>query len=256
MTNAPPRKGSSGEATNRLVFGIIAKELESGPKRILDLGCGKGFMLQELTKLYRDRGWDPGAYLLGVDINVAAYRGEAPIRRVDLNEPLPSDLGMFDIIISIEVLEHSRRPYTLLSDLRPILLPGGTLIFSVPNPANMASRMRYLLYGHHNMFYGPSARVENAGHLSGHINPLAIQYWDYGLRYAGFTDIRYMIDRRKKGSIALAILLYPLLAIGTRMMHRSQRRYSKEVYGEVERVLRRVNHFDTITGRTLLFRCS
>ncbi|MBX3567602.1 MAG: class I SAM-dependent methyltransferase [Rhizobiaceae bacterium] len=246
---------ASGQATNDLVLRIVGEATATGPKRILDLGCGSGYTLELIADLYRKRGWDPSDYLLGVDIDLSSYAASVPSRHIDLNEPLDASPGRWDIVLSIEVLEHSRRPYMLLSDIRRVLEPGGLFLFSVPNPGNMSSRLKYFLYGHHHMFYGPSDRIEDAGRLCGHINPLAIHYWDYGLRYAGFADVDYLIDRRKKGSMALSILFYPLLALGTALMHRHQKGYSQSVYDQNRRVLGRVNHMDTLAGRTLVFVC-
>lgn len=250
-----PIKKASGQPTNDLVLALVAEALADGPKRILDLGCGAGYTLELIAALYRARGWDPAVYLSGVDIDLSGYRASVPSAPMDLNEPLPQGWGPFDIVLSIEVLEHSRRPYMLLADIRRILAPGGRFIFSVPNPGNMSSRWKYFLYGHHHMFYGPSDRPQDAGRLCGHINPLAVHYWDYGLRYAGFTEVDYRIDRRKKSAAALAVLFWPLIALGTALMHRHQRRYSAKVYAQNRRVLARVNHFDTLAGRTLIFLC-
>jgi SAM-dependent methyltransferase len=253
--SASSMQKASGQATNEIVVRLVAAAIEKGPRRILDLGCGSGYTLERIAELYRARGWDPAAYLLGMDIVLDGYAASVPARQVDLNDPLGPEHGIWDIVLSIEVLEHSRRPYMLLSDIRRIVADDGIFLFSVPNPGNMSSRLKYFLYGHHHMFYGPSDRPEDAGKLCGHINPLAIHYWDYGLRYAGFRTVEYLIDRRKKGSLALATLFYPFLALGTRLMRRHQRNYSLDVYQQNERVLDRVNHIDTLTGRTLIFLC-
>lgn len=246
---------ASGQATNDLVLRLVTEAIESGPKRILDLGCGSGYALEMIAKLYRSRGWEPDKWLLGVDIDLSSYSASVPSIQYDLTDPLDPAWGRFDIVLSIEVLEHSRRPYTLISDIRAILEPDGLFIFSVPNPGNMSSRVKYFLYGHHHMFHGPSDRPQDAGRLCGHINPLAIHYWDYGLRYAGFSQVDYRIDRRKKGSAALTVLFWPLLALGKVLMRQHQKGYSPEVYAQNRRVLERVNHFDTLAGRTLIFVC-
>ncbi len=82
---------------------------------ILDLGCGSGAMLESIAEYYRDRGWEPADHLLGVDINLDTYQAAVPSQIVDLNHPLGDSLGKFDLIISVEVLEHVRRPYILIA---------------------------------------------------------------------------------------------------------------------------------------------
>lgn len=251
----PKISGASAQVTNELVLDTVKSLAAEGPLRILDLGCGNGGMLERLAAHYRESGWEPSDHLLGVDINLDKYRATVPGRVIDLNRPLPQSLGKFDLIISVEVLEHVRRPYALIEEISALLNEKGTLIFTVPNPGNMNSRVKYLLYGHYHMFFGPSARPGDAGHLCGHINPLPVQYWDYGIRYAGFTQVEYLIDRRKRSAMAWAALLSPLLLIGYFLMHRAQKRYSEGVHRQIRRALSRVNHIDTLTGRSLVFLC-
>lgn len=251
----PKISGASAQATNELILNTVKHLAADGPLRILDLGCGSGGMLESLAEHYRERGWEPSDHLLGVDIDLDHYKATVPGRVIDLNRPLPESLGKFDLIISIEVLEHVRRPYILIEELASLLDSDGTFMFTVPNPGNMNSRIRYLLYGHYQMFYGPSARPQDARHLCGHINPLPVQYWDYGVRYAGFTRVDYLIDRRKKSALAWALLLSPVLLVGSILMHRTQKKYSPDLYRQIRRPLSRVNHFDTLTGRSLVFLC-
>lgn len=51
---------------------------------------------------------------------------------IDLEEPLPDGLGLFDHIECMSVLEHSRRPWLLAANIERLLAPGGTLFVSVP----------------------------------------------------------------------------------------------------------------------------
>jgi SAM-dependent methyltransferase len=53
---------------------------------------------------------------------------------------------LFDVIVAGDVLEHLPRPEELLGELRPLLAPGGTLLVSVPNVANVTVRAA-LLFG-------------------------------------------------------------------------------------------------------------
>ena len=246
---------SSGQATNELVLNTVKSLAANGPLKILDLGCGSGAMLESIAEYYRDCGWEPADYLLGVDIKLDNYKAAVPSQAVDLNHPLAESLGKFDLIISIEVLEHVRRPYILIEEIYSFLNENGTFLFTVPNPGNMNSRIKYLAYGHYQMFFGPSARPEDAHHLCGHINPLPVQYWDYGLRYAGFSHIENLVDRRKKSAIIWTLLFCPILLIGFFLMHRAQKKYSEDVHRENQRALSRVNHIDTLTGRSLVFLC-
>ena len=77
--------------------------------------------------------------MLGVDSHaplapvIRARTAEAVIH--DLDTPLP-DLGTFDLILALDVLEHLRAPNRVLADLAQRLTPGGVCIISLPNMAS------------------------------------------------------------------------------------------------------------------------
>ena len=108
--------------------------------RLLDLGCRDG----ALTSAYLD-----GNRVVGVDIDrVALGRARGlGIETVwaDLDQPLPFENATFDMVVIAEVLEHLRFPEQLLSEASRVLVPGGTLIGSVPNCYRLKSRFRFLL---------------------------------------------------------------------------------------------------------------
>lgn len=106
--------------------------LPDDASRILEAGCSSGATLAWL----KDR-W-PNAETVGVDGYaplepvIRARAGHAYIH--DLEEPLP-ELGKFDLILALDVLEHLRKPETVLADLVDRLTPNGVCIVSVPNVA-------------------------------------------------------------------------------------------------------------------------
>lgn len=101
-------------------------------RRILEIGCSSGATLAWLKQRW------PSAEAYGVD-------GYAPLEGIirqragnalihDLEQPLP-DLGQFDLILALDVLEHLRSPEIVLADLAKRLTPDGICIVSVPNIA-------------------------------------------------------------------------------------------------------------------------
>lgn len=107
--------------------------LPAKAERILEIGCSSGATLGWL----RDR-W-PDAMMLGIDGHapleplIRARAGHALIH--DLEQPLP-EIGRFDLILALDILEHLRHPEAVLSALTQRLLPGGTCLVSVPNIAS------------------------------------------------------------------------------------------------------------------------
>ena len=246
----------SPEATNRAILKLVLECLEDKPLHILDLGCGSGALLQCIADHYRTQGWDPQQYLLGIDSDKDFFQAEVPFQVGDLTKPLNQQTRAFDLIIAIQVLEHVRSPYLLLEEAYAALTPKGKFLFSVPNMMTMSSRLRFLFTGRFQLYPGPSSDPADSASGFGHINPLPIQYWDYGLRHAGFADIRYQTDRIRRGALILAMLFSPLLWLGTRQLHRKERRSSERIYQQNLRPFREINTIRNLAGRGLVAICS
>jgi SAM-dependent methyltransferase len=111
-------------------FRLVGSELPA-PGRALDAGCGHGAIVHELL----DRGWD--AY--GFDASHWLIE-QARVFRRDIADrfevgrlpDVPID-GTFDLITSIEVLEHVAEPVETVRSLGRRLKPGGRLIATTPN---------------------------------------------------------------------------------------------------------------------------
>ena len=65
---------------------------------------------------------------VGVDME----DGQGVDRVLDLEDPLPNDIGTFAHIECMSVLEHSRRPWLLAANLERLLDADGTIFVSVP----------------------------------------------------------------------------------------------------------------------------
>lgn len=93
-------------------------------KRILDIGCGKGYIL------YQMRSFD----VLGVDISpeYMSYLKAKELNAIVADaEVLPFN-NEFDIAIMTDILEHVLSPDLALSSAYGVLKPGGRLIIRVP----------------------------------------------------------------------------------------------------------------------------
>jgi SAM-dependent methyltransferase len=101
-----------------------------GARRLLDLGAGDGFVSARLTAA--------GGAAVGVSVDVGAPTPLAPhVRPVSqvtarLPGPLPFRSGAFDVVVTLETIEHVLDPDGLLEEARRVLAPGGTLILSTP----------------------------------------------------------------------------------------------------------------------------
>lgn len=101
-------------------------------KRVLDVGCGAGLLCEPLARL--------GAAVTGIDAapeNVEAAKAHAALSglTIDYRAGSVEDLGgdMFDLVTSLEVVEHVTDPRVFVAGLAAALAPGGLLILSTPN---------------------------------------------------------------------------------------------------------------------------
>jgi 2-polyprenyl-6-hydroxyphenyl methylase/3-demethylubiquinone-9 3-methyltransferase len=100
-------------------------------KTALDVGCGAGLLAEPLARLgAKVTAIDPAAELIGAARDHAAGQGLDIDYRVSAIENLQGD---FDLITSMEVIEHTADPQQFLNDLAKRLVPNGLLIISTPN---------------------------------------------------------------------------------------------------------------------------
>lgn len=100
-------------------------------KTALDVGCGAGLLAQPLARLgAKVTAIDPTSELINVARDHAAGQGLEIDYRVSAVEDLD---GKYDLITSMEVIEHTADPQQFIDDLAKRLAPGGLLMMSTPN---------------------------------------------------------------------------------------------------------------------------
>src|SRR5512137_577465 len=163
------------EGLQRALYGSRASLVEKAsggrPGRVLDVGCGRGFLLDA----FRRRGWT----VEGTEMSAASSAHAREVLGIPVHvgplESLDLPAGSFDAATLWHVLEHVTSPASLLAAIRKILRPGGTLLVSVPN------------------FGSPEARAAGAGwfHLDvpRHLVHFTPQTLDAALREAGFDPV-------------------------------------------------------------------
>lgn len=109
--------------------------------RVLDIGCSSGNFGDVLR---HEKNCD----VTGLDIDAADIAeakkklNNAYVRNVETDDL--SDLGVFDVIIFADVLEHLLDPIGALSKAKTLLKPKGRILFSIPNMAHISIRLHLL----------------------------------------------------------------------------------------------------------------
>lgn len=98
----------------------------------IDVGCGAGLLAEPLARM--------GAAVTGVDAapeNIAAARdhaaGQGLAIRYHAGELASLPPASFDLVTSMEVVEHVTDPAAFIGELAARLAPGGLMILSTPN---------------------------------------------------------------------------------------------------------------------------
>jgi SAM-dependent methyltransferase len=118
----PDEPGPPPDALRRFVRSLGHVE------RALDVGCGDGRLTGELD----------ATELTAADVSpVALGRArrrlpDADIVELEPDAVLPFEDGSFDLVLCAETIEHVRDVQLLLSEIRRVLRPGGTLALTTP----------------------------------------------------------------------------------------------------------------------------
>ena len=113
--------------------------------KVLEIGCACGATLREIG------AHNPTIQLFGVELNEAAAAIASPFVKVlsmDVEKLEPKKIPVrFDYIIMGDVIEHLMDPWSVLTNMRELLVPGGAVIASIPNVAHI-SNLHNLLRGY------------------------------------------------------------------------------------------------------------
>jgi SAM-dependent methyltransferase len=150
----------SQEETLRLTFRRFLKELNKhgiASGKLLELGCGYGYFLDEAKHLF--------SHLTGTELSEEAGDYARKISGADIYigdlSSLPNELCDFNLIVTINVIEHIYNPAEFILSLKKRLVKGGRIIIATPDIGGiwykmMKSRWPSFKIPEHVVFYSKS----------------------------------------------------------------------------------------------------
>lgn len=198
-----PHNGEIGRRLSERVTAVIQRQ--PSVSRVCDLGCGNGFLASQLGRHgYCVVGVDASARLL--EIARTHYQSDTvEFRHATFGPPLAAALtadGLFDLVVSVDVIEHLYRPKTLIETAAAILKPGGCLVLCTPYHGyfkNVAISALGRWDAHHHVhFDGGHIKFFSVPTLANMLDgPFAVRGVEYYGRFPGFWKNMICIATRR-----------------------------------------------------------
>ena len=124
-----PLDAASEARRSFVVDGIGRLDLLPDQCRILEVGCGSGWLTTELVR----HGQVTAVDLADEVLERARTRVPAADFRAGDVLTMPLDAGAFDLIVTLETLSHVGDQAEFFRRMRELLVPGGTLLLTTQN---------------------------------------------------------------------------------------------------------------------------
>lgn len=115
-------------------LGFVERGLADAPPetKILDVGCGAGFLSNPLGRTYQVTGIDQSASSLAVAERHRPEGSQVTYLAGDAYQ-LPFSDQTFDVVMAMDILEHLADPRACVREMARVLRPGGKIFFHTFN---------------------------------------------------------------------------------------------------------------------------
>ncbi len=136
--NNSDRLSIDEKCRRRFVLAAVAEfaKAQKNRLRILDAGCGRGWMVHDLSRY---------GEVLGIDIFVDEAKKRYPdvrFQEMDIVSEFPN--STYDIVVSSETIEHLPREHQAehMRRIASVVRPGGMLVLTTPNRGYLEALLR------------------------------------------------------------------------------------------------------------------
>lgn len=179
--------------THNRVLEIVERLFPVGETRpALDVPCGAGAFSVRLAEL----GYDVSS----VDIvKVGGFRfEESRLTLADLNRGLPFADKSFDLLVSIEGIEHLENPSFFLRECARVTRDGGAVVITTPNVDSFRARRKCLVDGFFTFFNADDEMTKTSGHL----HPIDMVFFRGAAARAGLEVVEVAVNEIPDGRFA------------------------------------------------------
>lgn len=177
---------------SRKVYRLIKKQNRKFSK-LLDVGCGDGGFAVVLKREFNLEAH-------GIDISSAlkdALKKGIKAKKHDVTKKFPYKNNFFDLVVSIEVIEHIYDTDFFLSEINRILKKKGRFFLTTPNLASLQNRV-LLLFGKYPSLV-PEYHAKGPGHIRSYTVPvLKKQLKKHGFRVLKATSANFPFPMEDK----------------------------------------------------------
>ena len=160
---------------------------EISGKRVLDAPCGQGPLSELLAGL--------GARVDAFDLTPPPRVPDGVTFRAADLERVALEPNVYDVVLSIEGIEHLHNPSAWIETIARSLKAGGLLILSTPNPDDLSSRFKALTRGFP-AFFEPVPGRDDVFRGAGHIHPIYFSFVEWMCRRNGLEILNVRTKAR------------------------------------------------------------
>jgi len=227
------------------VFSLIVNNCPDKSIRILELSPGKGNLATAL--------WEAGfKNIEAMDIYPENFANkDIKCHKGNLSERFPFDDESYDLVISVEGIEHLEDQYRFAAEINRVLKIDGSLALTTPNIGNFPSRVRFLFTSFYALCTRPSSEFVKNWVIE-HIAPVTFYQLRHILHTNGIFIERITTDHiRRSGYIG--ILFWPVSYLAT-MIALKKEREPRQQSVNME-ILRQIHTLPIYLGRTQIVYC-